>query len=51
LETLAQNKPPESRKRWTMQLLADHLVELKVFDSISDEAVLKLVKKAAQAVF
>jgi transposase len=49
LETLAQSKPPDGRKRWTMQLLADRLVELKVVDSISDEAVRKLVKKSGSS--
>jgi transposase len=47
LETLAQSKPPAGRKRWTMQLLADRLVALKVVESISDEAVRKRLKKNA----
>jgi transposase len=47
LETLAKSKPPDGRKRWTMQLLADRLVELKVVDSISDEAVRQQLKKNA----
>ena len=45
LETLAHSKPPEGRKRWTLQLLADRLVELKVVDSISYETVRQEVKK------
>ena len=45
LETLARSKPPEGRKQWTMQLLADRLVELKVVDSISDETVRKACRK------
>jgi len=45
LETLAHSKPPEGRKRWTLQLLADRLVELKVVDSISCETVRQEVKK------
>ncbi len=45
LETLARSEPPEGRKRWTMQLLADRLVELKVVDGISDETVRKELKK------
>jgi transposase len=45
LETLACSEPPEGRKRWTMQLLADRLVELKVVDGISDETVRKELKK------
>ena len=46
LETLAHSKPPEGRKRWTLQLLADRLVELKVVDSISYETVRQEVKKS-----
>ena len=46
LETLAQSKPPDGRKRWTMQLLADRLVELQVVDSISQETVRQEVKKS-----
>ena len=45
LETLAHSKPPDGRKRWTLQLLADRLVELKVVESISHETVRKEVKK------
>ena len=45
LETLAHSKPPEGRKRWTLQLLADRLVQLKVVDSISYETVRREVKK------
>jgi transposase len=47
LETLAHSKPPDGRKRWTLQLLADRLVALRVVDSISHETVRKEVKKNA----
>jgi transposase len=46
LETLARSKPPKGRKCWTMQLLADRLVELKVVDRISDETVRTELKKS-----
>lgn len=46
LETLARSEPPPGRKRWTLQLLADRLVELKVVDSISDETVRRELKKS-----
>jgi transposase len=46
LETLAHRKPPAGRKRWTLQLLADRLVALKVVDSISHETVRQEVKKS-----
>jgi transposase len=45
LETLARSEPPEGRKRWTLQLLTDRLVELQVVESISDETVRKHLKK------
>jgi transposase len=41
----ACSTPPEPRARWTMQLLADKLVELKVVDGISDETVRRTLKK------
>jgi len=46
LETLAHSQPPEGRKRWTLQLVADRLVELKVVDSISYETVRQELKKS-----
>jgi putative transposase len=36
---------PDERESWTMQLLADKLVELKVVDAISDETVRRTLKK------
>jgi len=45
LETLAHSRPPAGRKRWTLQLLAERLVELRVVDSISYETVRQEVKK------
>lgn len=42
----ACSNPPEGRTSWTMQMIADKLVELKYVDSISDETVrLRLKKK------
>src|SRR4051794_31686558 len=37
LVALACSSPPDGRKRWTMQLLADRLIELEVVDAVSDE--------------
>jgi len=45
LVALACSAPPEGRARWTLQLLADKLVELEVVESISDEAVRQRLKK------
>jgi hypothetical protein len=41
----ACSAPPEGRVCWTMQLLADKLIELKVVDAISDETVRRTLKK------
>jgi transposase len=46
LETLACSQPPEGRKKWTLQLLADRLVELKMVDRISYETVRQELKKS-----
>lgn len=45
LTLLTCSAPPEGRVRWTLQLLADNLVELKLLDSISNVAVMKRQKK------
>jgi transposase len=45
LIALACSSPPEGRACWTMKLLADRLVELEVFDSVSDETVRRVLKK------
>jgi transposase len=45
LIALACSAPPQGRATWTMQLLADKLVELDVVGSISDETVRLALKK------
>ena len=44
LEAIECSSPPEGHARWTLSLLADKLVELKVVDSISRERVSKVKK-------
>jgi len=39
--------PPQGRKRWTLQLLADRLVALHVVDEISYETVRRTLKKTS----
>ena len=41
--------PPAGRARWTLQLLANQLVELKVVDSISNECVRRTLKKTTSS--
>jgi len=45
LIALACSEPPQGRGAWTLQLLADRLVELHVVDSICDETVRQVLKK------
>ena len=45
LVATACSTPPDGRAAWSMQLLADRLVELKVVNSISDETVRRSLKK------
>lgn len=45
LVALACSDAPEGRVDWTMQLLAERLVELKVVEAISDETVRRSLKK------
>ena len=45
LIALACSEPPDGRAAWTLQLLADQLVELKIVDSVCDETVRRVLKK------
>jgi transposase len=49
LIAVACSTPPEGRADWTIQLLADRLVELKIVDSISDETVRRALKKTSSS--
>ena len=45
LIALACSPPPAGTKRWTMRLLAKHLVELEIVDGIAPETVRTTLKK------
>lgn len=45
LAALACSQAPDGRKRWTLKLLADKLVELEIVESIGPETVRKTLKK------
>jgi Homeodomain-like domain len=49
LVRLACSKPPAGRARWTLQLLADRLVERKVVASIGREAVRTTLQKTTSS--
>ena len=42
---IACSEPPEGRERWTMQMIADKLIELNVVDYITDSTVCDTMKK------
>jgi transposase len=49
LIALACSAPPKGRSKWTLQLLADKLVALKVVESISDQTVRRTLKKTSSS--
>ena len=49
LIALACSQPPEGRASWTLQLLADRLVECEIVDRISAETVRQTLQKRTQA--
>jgi hypothetical protein len=49
LVALACSAPPEGRKRWTLRLLADRLVQLEVVESVSYETVRQALKQTGSS--
>lgn len=47
LIALRCGEPPEGRMRWTLQRLADKLVELNIVESVSYETVRRALKKTS----
>ena len=45
LIAVACTKAPEGRNRWTLNLLADKMIELNIFESISKETIRTTLKK------
>ena len=46
---LACTKPPEGRLRWTLQLLAERVVELQLVPDVSDETIRRLLKRTSSS--
>jgi transposase len=42
---LACSEPPQGRSRWTLRLIASHLVEMELVDSIGKDSVGNVLKK------
>jgi hypothetical protein len=49
LVALACSDPPEGRESWTMQLLADRLVEVRVVEQISHETLRRTLKRGTSS--
>jgi transposase len=49
LIAVACSQAPEGRSRWTLRLLADKLVELRVVESVSPECVRTTLKKTTSS--
>jgi transposase len=49
LVQIACSPPPPGRARWTLSLLADQLVELQVFDSVSISTIQRGLKKTSSS--
>lgn len=49
LVQIACSTPPAGRTKWTLSLLGDRLVELKVFDSVSKSSVQRALKKTSSS--
>ncbi|HZC00676.1 MAG TPA: helix-turn-helix domain-containing protein [Gammaproteobacteria bacterium] len=45
ITAIACSKPPAGQARWTMQMIADRLVELRYLEAISEESVRLVLKK------
>lgn len=48
---IACSTPPEGKSRWTLQLLADRLVELQIVESISIKTPERTLKKRTPATY
>lgn len=45
ITAIACSTPPDGQARWTLRLLADRVVELKIVESISHQSVSNILKK------
>lgn len=45
ITAIACSEPPEGRSRWTLRLIADKVVELKMTNDISHQTVKRILKK------
>jgi transposase len=49
LVQIACSQPPEGRAKWTLNLLADKLVELEIVGGVSPQTVMRTLKKTSSS--
>jgi transposase len=49
ITAIACSEPPAGQARWTMQMMADRLVELRYLDALSAESVRLVLKKTCSS--
>jgi hypothetical protein len=49
VQVLAESAPPPGRPRWSLRLLADHLIELEAVQSVCPETVRQMLKKTSSS--
>ena len=47
ITAIACSTPPEGHARWSLRLLADRVIELKIVESISHQSVSNILKKTS----
>jgi len=45
ITAIACSKPPQGRAKWSLRLLADHVIELNIVESISHVSIGNILKK------
>ena len=45
LVTIACSQAPDGRKRWTMQLLKERLIQMEIVESIDEATICRTLKK------
>ena len=49
LTSIACSQMPDGRSRWTLQMLADQLIQLEVVDFVSDTTIYRTMKKTCSS--
>jgi len=47
ITAIACSRPPEGHARWSLRLLADHIIELDIVETISYQSIRNILKKTS----